>query len=129
MPMSLRLLAVLSLTLAAAACEDDHEEEGPPSGAECAEGSTLTWDSFGKGFMESYCTRCHATALTGAARQGAPSDHNFESAALVRAQIEHIDGQTAAGPDSVNTAMPIGSPTPTEDERRMLGEWLACGAP
>lgn len=33
------------------------------------------------------------------------------------------------GPDNRNTAMPIGAPTPTEDERTRLGEWLACGAP
>lgn len=67
--------------------------------------------------------------MTGSARQGAPSDHNFESAQLVRTQIEHIDGEAAAGPDSVNTSMPIGSPTPAEAERKQLGEWLACGAP
>lgn len=129
MTIATRILAALSLCLSLTACDHEHEHEGPPSGAECAEGSTLTWDNFGKGFMETYCTRCHATSVTGAARQGAPSDHNFETAALVRMQIEHIDGQTAAGPDSVNTEMPIGSPTPTEDERRKLGEWLACGAP
>lgn len=123
------LLAILLVTLPAAACEQDHEDEGPPTGALCPDDSTLTWDSFGKGFMESYCTRCHSTALSGAERKGAPSDHNFESAALVRMQIEHIDGQAAAGPDAVNTEMPIGAPTPTEDERRKLGEWLACGAP
>jgi uncharacterized membrane protein len=121
-------LLALVLGLGLAACEPE-EEEGPASGATCPENSTLTWDSFGKTFMESYCTRCHATSVTGSARQGAPSDHNFESAELVRMQIEHIDETTAAGPGAVNTAMPIGSPTPTEAERKQLGEWLACGAP
>lgn len=120
------LLFALALGLAPA-CE--HEHDGPASGATCPEDSTLTWDSFGKNFMETYCTRCHATSVTGSARQGAPSDHNFESAALVREQLEHIDQQSAAGPDAVNTLMPIGSPTPTESERQQLGEWLACGAP
>lgn len=122
-------LALLALILApVTACEQEHDE-GPASGATCPENSSLTWDSFGKGFMEKYCTRCHASSLSGAARQGAPSDHNFESTELVRMQSEHIDGEAAAGPDSVNTSMPIGSPTPTEDERKQLGEWLACGAP
>jgi hypothetical protein len=50
-------------------------------------------------------------------------------AEAVRMQLEHIDFEAAAGPDSVNTEMPIGSPTPTEAERKQLGEWLACGAP
>lgn len=107
----------------------DHEDEAIPSGATCPEGSTLTWGTFGKGFMDSYCTRCHSTTLTGSARQGAPNDHNFDSVELVRVELDHTDEQAAAGPDSVNALMPIGTPTPSEAERRQLGEWLACGAP
>lgn len=121
-----RWLRALALLVPLAGC---NEEEGTPSGAICPEGSTLTWDSFGKGFMDSYCVRCHSTKLTGAARQGAPNDHNFDSVELLRDELDYTDEQAAAGPDSVNTAMPIGAPTPTEAERRMLGEWLACGAP
>ncbi len=128
MPRALLTPLLLLLGLVSA-CDHGHEDEGPPSGATCPENSTLTWDTFGKGFMESYCTRCHATSVTGSARQGAPSDHNFESAALVRMQLEHIDQLAAAGPDSTNTEMPLGDPTPTESERQQLGEWLACGAP
>ena len=79
--------------------------------------------------MASYCVRCHSTTLTGAARQGAPNDHNFDSVTLVREEMDHTDEAAAAGPDAVNTGMPIGSPAPTEAERRLLGEWLACGAP
>ncbi len=104
-------------------------EEGTPSGAECPEESSRTYDSFGKNFLETYCTRCHSTALTGSARNGAPNDHNFDSLALVQEQLDHIDSEAAAGPDAVNAEMPIGSPTPTEEERRQLGEWIACGAP
>ena len=120
---------LLSVMFAVGGCEDEHEHDGPASGADCKEGSTLTWDSFGQKFVTDYCTRCHSTALAGAARAGAPSDHNFDSAVLVREQIEHIDEQAAAGPDSINTEMPIGAPAPTEAERQLLGEWLACGAP
>ena len=124
----LRPLLALGLLLTPLACSD-HEDEGPPSGAVCPDASTLTWDNFGKGFMDSYCVRCHSTTLTGAARQGAHSDHNFDSAELVSDEIDHTDEQAAAGPDAVNTRMPIGAPTPTDAERRQLGEWLACGAP
>lgn len=123
----LRPLLALGLLLTPLACGDD--EGGPPTGAVCPKSSTLTWDNFGKGFMDSYCVRCHSTKLTGAARQGAPSDHNFDSVELLREEIDHTDEQAAAGPDAVNTLMPIGAPTPTEAERRQLGEWLACGAP
>lgn len=135
MPRSMRahwsLLSALFVTSLTAipGCEEGHEHAGPASGAVCKEGSTLTWESFGQKFMTDHCTRCHASALTGAARNGAPSDHNFETAALVREQIDHIDEQAAAGPDSVNTEMPLGASTPTEAERLLLGEWLACDAP
>lgn len=116
-----------ALFLLLSAC--DGAQEDTPSGAECPEKSSLSWDNFGKGFMESYCTRCHSSPLTGAARNGAPNDHNFESLALVQEQLEHIDTQAAAGPSVVNAEMPLGDPTPTEAERRQLGEWVACGAP
>lgn len=124
----IRWLLPLGLFLAVAGCGGG-DEDGPPSGAVCPDNSTLTWENFGKGFMDSYCVRCHSTKLTGDARQGAPNDHNFDAVALVRDEIDHTDEQAAAGPDAVNTAMPIGSPTPTEAERRQLGEWLACGTP
>lgn len=121
-----RILGLFLLVAAPSGCEED---EGTPSGATCPEGSTLTWDNFGKGFMDSYCTRCHSTTLTGAARQGAPNDHNFDSVELLREELDHTDEQAAAGPTSVNTLMPIGAPTPSQAEREQLGEWLACGAP
>lgn len=120
-----RALGIALLLLGAC----DGAGEDTPSGAECPQNSSLTWDNFGKNFMESYCTRCHSTPLTGSARNGAPNDHNFESLALVQEQLEHIDTQAAAGPSVVNAEMPIGEPTPTEAERRQLGEWVACGAP
>lgn len=123
----LRRLALFAAVVVTVACQD--EDEGTPSGATCPENSTLTWDNFGKNFMENYCTRCHAVAVKGSARMGAPSDHNFESAPLVRLELDHIDKAAAAGPDAINTSMPPGAPTPTEDERRQLGEWVACGAP
>jgi uncharacterized membrane protein len=125
-PRPCRLLALwLALPIAC----DAGDDEGTPSGALCPDDSTLTWDSFGQQFFADYCTRCHSSELTGAQRQGAPNDHNFDTVQAVRAEIDHTDAEAAAGPDAVNTSMPIGGPTPTEAERMKLGEWLACGAP
>jgi len=127
--MSLRSCRLFALWLVLPVACDGGEAEGTPSGAECSDDSTLTWDTFGQKFLADYCTRCHSSELSGAQRQGAPNDHNFDTVQAVRAEIEHTDESAAAGPDAVNTAMPIGGPTPTEDEREKLGEWLACGAP
>ncbi|MEZ4450905.1 MAG: cytochrome c [Nannocystaceae bacterium] len=123
------VLTFAALGLAGLACEDEDEDPGPPTGSTCPSDSTLTWDNFGEAFMTQYCTRCHSSSLHGADRQGAPSDHNFNTVELVREEIEHTDESAAAGPDATNTSMPIGAPTPTDEERRQLGEWLACGAP
>lgn len=115
----------LLLSVVLAACGS----EGGPTGTVCPQASTLTYDNFGKQFMDTYCIRCHSSALTGNDRFGAPRGHDYDTLAGVQAMPEHIDETSAAGPDAVNTAMPPGAPFPSESERRQLGEWLACGAP
>src|SRR3954471_10240386 len=115
------------------ACGQNKEtvgSSGQASGTACPADSDLTYDTFAASFMRSYCTRCHSASLRSADRQGAPSDHNFDTLQGLRATaVEHLDEQAAAGPDAVNDAMPPTAPKPTEDERRKLGEWLACGMP
>ncbi|WP_257448772.1 c-type cytochrome [Archangium lipolyticum] len=104
-------------------------ESTGPSGATCPQGSALTYQNFGKTFMDTYCTRCHSTVLSGAARQDAPEDQNFNTPEGVRAHLKDVDAWTASGPDRTNTEMPPNGTMPTDDERKKLGEWLACGAP
>lgn len=138
---SLLVLLVLS-SLVFAGCGDDHDHDdhdhddhthghdaGPASGSTCPDDSTLTYDNFGREFMESYCTRCHDSQKTGDARMDAPLDHDFDTVEGVRDMADHIDTYAAAGPNGVNTFMPPDGDLPTEQERRRLGEWLACGAP
>lgn len=110
-------------------CGGEAEVFGPPTESTCPQGSTLTYNNFGKPFMERYCTRCHSSDLTGAARRGAPSFHDFDTLFGIKAVSDHIDETTAAGPAAVNEGMPEGSPKPTLMERQQLGEWIACGMP
>ncbi len=90
------------------------------TGATCPTTSTLTYDNFGRNFFSRYCDSCHGT--------GGRTQPSLATQAAIRAQATAIDQEAAAGPDGVNTAMPEGSPAPTEAELRQLGEWLACGA-
>jgi len=107
-------------------CEEAGEF-GPPTGATCREGSTLTYENFAVSFMTEYCTSCHASTLTGDARKGAPLYHDFDSRNGILAVADHVDWKAAAGPDATNELMPTGSgPVPTDAERQQLGEWLAC---
>lgn len=102
---------------------------GPPTQSVCPAGSTLTYESFGKPFMDAYCTRCHASTLRGEQRHGAPGLHDFDTLFGIKVVFDHIDETTAAGPAATNTGMPPDRPAPTVAERRQLGEWIACGMP
>lgn len=100
------------------------------SGATCPPGSTLTYTSFAKGFVDTYCVRCHSSQLAGEeARQKAPEGVDYDTHDGVRANADKIDERAAAGPDSINDSMPPDGALPTEEDRRRLGEWIACGAP
>jgi hypothetical protein len=119
------VLAITSL----AACGGHDSVFGPPTESVCPPGSTLTYDNFGRQFMESYCTRCHDSNKMGAARMGAPSFHDFDTLFGIKAVSDHVDETTAAGPAAVNDGMPPSAPYPTEAERYQLGEWIACDMP
>ena len=107
---------------------DEMSDVGTPTGATCPDNNTLTYDSFGKMFVQNYCLRCHSSKLTCAQRMGAPSDHNFDVELGIIGNVKHIDEVAAAGPNAVNMMMPPGDPKPTVEERKQLGQWLACEA-
>lgn len=100
---------------------------GQPSQLEdhpCPPGGTpLTYESFGKGFMDGYCQSCHAAHAVD--RYGAPGGYAFDSVDDVRRLRARIFVR-AAGP---NVSMPPGPNDPSADERDKLADWLACGAP
>lgn len=128
--------AVVGLGLASAACggddADDSNETGTgPTGADCPSDSDLTYDTFGAQFFDDYCTGCHSSENSGAERNGAPVGANWDSVENIREAGDFIDMRAAIGPDASNTSMPPAQAPnkPSDEERRQLGEWLACGAP
>lgn len=121
------LLLGLASALWASGCSD--HGEGKPSGATCPPTSNLTYATFGMGFFDTYCQRCHGSTVVGAARNGAPDDHVFDTLTDISVMKEHIDKAAAAGATVVNKAMPPSGTAPSDAQRRQLGEWLACGAP
>lgn len=143
-------LWVSGMSLSAACGSDDEEDEhahgpddhhdgghdghdmpvGPASGAVCPEGGgTLTYENFGKQFFSDYCLSCHSSSVKGAARMGAPEDHNFDKLSEIDLLIDHVDQKAAKGPASTNLSMPPSGKRPSDEERAKLGEWLACGVP
>lgn len=132
--MKVRWMVAMACVAGLGCGDDDHdhdeadEEEadvGTATGAVCD--STLTYEADIAPFAAKYCTSCHATALTGTARQGAPGDHNFETEDGILEEKAHVDEEAGSGPSATNTAMPpAGSPAPTKAEREKLSAWLAC---
>jgi len=90
----------------------------------CPDESELTWENFGGPFVLTYCTGCHHSALPADVRQDAPYAINLETVELVR---QHADRVWVRAADQNATMPPAGAPA--MDERALLGEWLACGAP
>lgn len=107
-------------------------EDAFASQTACPDDSTLTYETFGQNFFETYCVLCHSTENDGAIeRNGAPEDVNFNSVELVRPLARRIDFMAVIGPGREARLMPPRPDDlrPSDDERRMLGEWLSCGAP
>jgi hypothetical protein len=90
----------------------------------CPENSDLTYENFGEPFLLTWCTGCHSSNLQAGARENAPLNVNFDTVDEVRQLAPKI--WLMAG-DFNTTMPPAGGPQP--DDRTLLGEWLACGAP
>lgn len=130
--------AIFTLLVLVAACGSDSPT---PTGTVCPDPDPmdLTYDNFGKPFMEKYCNMCHSSTLPHSERNGAPLYHDFDSLLGVMRVPDHIDEQAGSGPDATNTFMPPGEcpatpgaklsvlcMQPTQAEREQLSKWIAC---
>ena len=109
------LLLTGALAGAFAACTTNDES------AVCAQ-PDLTYETFGAPFMTNWCRSCHSSELAGFMRQDAPLDVNFDTLDEVRTQALAISTSVSQG-----TMPPEGGPS--DGDRTMLLQWLACGAP
>jgi hypothetical protein len=125
-----QLLGFAVVCAAVAGCTpDSYGHPGAATGSACTAGNDLTYDNFGRAFMDAYCVACHGSESSPYKSDPKASMFDFRTLAGIQPNVAHIDVAAAAGPFAVNTYMPNTPPFPTEDERRKLGTWLACGAP
>lgn len=107
---------------------------GPPL-PPCPPENVLTWRSFGAGFLLTWCTGCHSSALAEDARQGAPQAVDFDTYALYK-PFERLVYERAVteahaiavDPDAAASPMPPAGLVPAADRER-LAQWIACGSP
>ena len=127
-----RAVVSFSALAAASACGDSSGSEaaGSLTAAPCPDASVVSYEADIQPLMATYCTKCHAKAVPPAQRNGAPTDHNFDSELGVLSEAQHVDMAAGASGNVVNTKMPPpGYPAPSVQERQKLSEWLACTAP
>ena len=91
------------------------------SSSTCPPGGTdLTFDDFGKPFLDKYCNYCHGADVLD--RQSAPPAYVFEKPEQIEKWADRIYIRSAGANDS----MPPGPDDPPREERDKLAEWLAC---
>ncbi len=92
--------------------------------AECPpEGTELRYQGFGEELLAEHCQTCHGREPGG--RRGAPEHVTFATHDDVLEWADRIYARAAGE----NTTMPPGPDGPSAEERALLAEWLACGAP
>ncbi len=111
------LAAVVAL-VCALGCESSWESAACPP-----EGTDLTYESFGRGFIGAHCQSCHAS--NSEERRGAPKGISFDTHDEVIEWIDRIYDRSAGD----STSMPPGPDDPPAEDRDKLEVWLACGAP
>jgi len=79
---------------------------------------------FGAPLLFTWCTGCHSSAVPEKDRRGAPLTVNLDALENVRALRDRVFARAA---DAHKTMPPAGGIS--DDDRLLLGDWLACGAP
>lgn len=106
------MMKLALLAIALAGCTSTAESTGIAD-LSCPTDSTLTYANFGSTFLTDNCLECH----------DGKEKPNLSTQAAVQSNASMMLEEAV-----YTNAMPDGSAM-TNDERELLGEWLACGAP
>ncbi len=126
-----RALFIAALAVVACDAGDAGDESGDSETgvdteamlAPCDAQPTITYDTFGRGFLATYCDGCHGTDVTN--RQGAPDDVVFDDRETAETWADRILVRSAPEDGSAPTMPPAGG-VPDDDRDRLL-VWLTCG--
>jgi uncharacterized membrane protein len=103
--------------LMAIACSNGQDTSDPL----CYHEPQLSYENFGKGYMDKHCVGCHSVLLPVHSREGAPVGVDLNTYQDVMFWLERIDARSTGE----SPTMPPGG-GPSVDERALLEEWLNC---
>jgi uncharacterized membrane protein len=114
-------------TVAGLGCSPDDPLDFPtnPDNTDCNVVQT-TYEGFGKGFFQQYCLRCHSVTLENdLQRLDAPLGINFDTLEMARVFDHRI--RLRAGVLGDMPPRLLFGPTPSDEERITLLQWIDCG--
>ena len=89
---------------------------------DCSRTPPLTYNNFGRGYLDKHCVGCHHSLLPQDMREGAPIGVDLDTYEFSIEWAERIEARATG---EIPTMPPGGGPS--EEEREMLSEWLRCG--
>jgi len=95
--------------------------EQQDTATQCYHNPPLTYENFGKGYMDKHCVGCHSSLIPIESRVGAPIGVDLNTYHDVLLWVDRIDARST-GDDA--TMPPGGGPSP--EERALLKEWIEC---
>ena len=109
----------------AVGCESDDDNEtsnqgGQGNSIDCDSGEVPTFASLDF----SACTGCHSSERSAAARNGAPSDINFDVYETAKTHASHAVEEIEEG-----KMPPPSRPKPSQAVVDAIAKWAACGTP
>lgn len=113
---------ILAVLLAGCPSEGDDSTPVVTEDAFCADAPTVTWETFGAGFLTENCRTCHSAGTPD--RHDAPEGVDFDTVEEAWTWGARILERTLA--EDVEQLMPpMGGLT--EDDKYLLEVWLTCG--
>ena len=108
-------------TSAASDTDTEGDTEGDTEAFSCQASPTVTYDTFGRGFLATYCNGCHGQEAND--RQGAPDDVVFDDGIQATDWADRIHARVFPAEGAVPMP-PAGGVTPDDLERARI--WLEC---
>lgn len=97
----------------------DKPTESVQDTSPCADAPTVTWETWGEGFVTESCQSCHAS--TSPDRNGAPEDVIFDTEQDV---LDRATAVLSVATGESPTMPPEGGVS--DDDRALLEIWLTC---